>query len=481
MTEKKASEKKRRSRRNREMKVVVGIFMVLFFSILVNYLYFVYARAPKEINNSYNSRQKNLEERVIRGKILASDGTVLAEEAMDGDKEVRYYPKHSLFAHAVGFSTHGVMGVEKLGNYSLLTSNAPVKERLEKEMAGVRNYGDDLVTSFDVHLQEVAGEALGVYRGAIVVMEVKTGKILAMVSKPDFDPNSVDELWDQVSTDEENAPLLNRVTNGLYPPGSTFKIVTLYEYVTEHPEDYEEFSFSCGGKFAYEDASVSCYHGIAHGKEGLHKAFAKSCNCAFASLGTLLDRKKLNKTAGKLLFNTELPVDFPCAQSRFSLGEDPGATELLQSAIGQGNTLITPIHLALITAAIANDGVLMQPMEIVKKTNYLGNTVEAYEPKEAGRLMRPEEAALMKQFMTEVVTSDGTGRRLDGLSYTAAGKTGSAEYGTVKGNSHAWFTGFSDVEDPDIVVTVIVEGAGSGGDYAVPMAKRIFDAYYGIR
>ncbi len=463
------------------MTVIVAFFMLVFSGIVFNYLYFVYAKAPKEINNSYNSRQKNLEERVIRGKIFASDGTVLAEQAMDGDREVRYYPKHNLFAHAVGFSTHGVMGMERLGNYALLTSNAPVKERLEKEMAGVRNYGDDLYTSFDVHLQEVAGEALGIYRGAIIVMEVKTGRVLAMVSRPDFDPNTVDEMWEEISADEENSPLLNRVTNGLYPPGSTFKIVTLLEYIKEHPEDYENFSFSCDGSFSYEGARISCYHGIKHGKIGLHRAFAKSCNCAFADIGTLLDLKSLAGTTGTLLFNRELPVDYPYAESRFILEEEPGAKELLQVSIGQGKTLITPMHLALITSAIANDGVLMRPMELDRKANYLGNTVEKYEPEAVGKLMSPEEAAVMKQFMTEVVTEDGTGRRLEGLPYTAAGKTGSAEYGTKKGNSHAWFTGFSNVEDPDIVVTVLVEGAGSGGDYAVPMAKRIFDAYYGLR
>ncbi|MCR4908607.1 MAG: penicillin-binding protein 2 [Lachnospiraceae bacterium] len=456
--------------------------MLLFSGIVINLLYFVYAKAPTEINNSYNTRQKILAERVIRGKIFAGDGeTVLAEQAMDGDKEVRYYPKHNLFAHAVGFSTHGVMGIERLGNYALLTSNAPVKERLEKEMAGVRNYGDDLYTTFDVHLQEVASEALGIYRGAIIVMEVHTGKVLAMVSKPDFDPNTVDENWEEISEDGKNSPLVNRTVNGLYPPGSTFKIVTLLEYIKEHSGDYEDYSFSCDGTFSYEEARISCYHGIKHGKIGIHKAFAKSCNCAFADIGRLLDPGKLLDTSEKLLFNRELPVDFPYKESQLSLSENPSAEELLQTSIGQGKTLITPMHLALITSAIANGGILMRPMELTKKTNYLGNLVEKYEPKAYGRLMSGEEAELMKQFMTEVVTGDGTGRRLSGLSYTAAGKTGSAEYGTKKGDSHAWFTGFSNVEDPDIVVTVIVEGAGSGGDYAVPMAKRIFDAYYDVR
>ncbi len=472
--------KVRRKKANREMNIIVTAFAVIFAAMLGFLSYYVYARAPKEITSAYNPRQKNLEQRVIRGKIFASDGEVLAEQAMDGDREVRYYPMRKLFAHAVGFSTHGVQGMERLANIALLTSNAPVKERLDKEMSGVRNYGDYVYTTFDPALQKTAYDALGVYKGAILVMEVKTGRILAMVSKPDFDPNKIEEDWERISTDEANSPLVNRAMQGLYPPGSTFKIATLLEYIRENPETYEDYAFNCRGSFSYEDAKILCYHGNVHGKVGIHRSFEKSCNSSFANIGTLLDLKRFNRTAKELLFNKELPVDYSHVDSRYDLDEEPTAEELLQTSIGQGTTLITPVHLMMITAAIANKGVLMTPYEITKITNYLGDTVTEYSPKRYGSLMSEDEAAIMKEFMRGVVDNGGTGRALAGLSYTAAGKTGSAEYGTKKGNSHAWFTGFSNVDDPDIVVTVIVEGAGSGGEYAVPVAKRIFDTYYGL-
>ena len=109
-----------------------------------------------------------------------------------------------------------------------------------------------------------------------------------------------------------------------------------------------------------------------------------------------------------------------------------------------------------------------------------GNKIKSYEPSEYTKMMTAEQAAIMSGLMADVV-EEGTASRLKGLSYTAAGKTGSAEYGTVKGDSHAWFTGFAPVEDPQICVTIIIEGAGAGGDYAVPIAKRIFDAYFGIQ
>ncbi len=138
---------------------------------------------------------------------------------------------------------------------------------------------------------------------------------------------------------------------------------------------------------------------------------------------------------------------------------------------------MTPVHLNMITNAIANDGVLMKPYVIDFVENSMGSVVKQFSPSSEKRLISSEEAAALKGLMRGVV-EEGTASRLKGLSYTAAGKTGSAEYNTVKGDSHAWFTGFAPVDDPKISVTIIIEGAGSGGDFAVPIAKRIFDAYF---
>lgn len=464
---------------DREIHVIMYLFTAVFLMITVFFSVYVYFNAPKTINSSYNMRQANLEKRVIRGTIYSSDGEILAEQAMNSDdEEVRYYPFKELYAHAVGFSTHGKSGVEYTANIELLTSNAPVDERLKREMNGERNYGDNVYTTFDPVLQKTAFDALGVYKGAIVVMDVKTGKILAMVSKPDFDPNTVSENWAEVSADTDNSPLLNRAVQGLYPPGSTFKIVTLLEYIKENPENYSDYSFNCKGSFDYGDIRINCYHSSVHGKIDLQEAFEKSCNSAFSDIGTRLDPDRFHNTAEKLLFNKELPFDMAYKKGSFVLDGDSPDSEIVQSAIGQGNTLITPAHLCLITCAIANNGVLMKPYEIDRIENYKGTVIKQFEPEEYKKLMTGEEADIIKEYMVDVV-ENGTGRKLKDLPYKVAGKTGSAEFGKVKGNSHSWFTGFSDPEDPDIAVTIIMEGAGSGSDYAVPMAKRIFDAYYG--
>ncbi len=164
-------------------------------------------------------------------------------------------------------------------------------------------------------------------------------------------------------------------------------------------------------------------------------------------------------------------------RSSFKLTGSSDTEDRMLSAIGQGEVLVTPMHMTLITQAIANGGRMMKPYEITKQTNYQGRVIKQYEPEEYMKVMEENEAAILKEYMTEVVKS-GTGRKLNEAFYTCAGKTGSAEFGIEKGKSHAWFTGFSNVENPDIVVTVILEGAGNGSEYAVPAAKWIFDAYH---
>lgn len=469
---------KKRNRKNHELKITVYIFLGLFLALVVHFAVFVQFKAPKQINNSYNMRQKNLEKQVIRGNIYSNKGEVLARQALDGEgNEVRFYPYANLFAHAVGFSTYGNYGLEKTANIELLTSNAPVKERVSKEMSGIRNTGDNIYTTYDKDLQLAAYQALGSYKGAAVVLEAKTGKILAMVSKPDYDPNTVAENWESISNDTDNSSLINRAVQGLYPPGSTFKTVTVLEYLREHPADYGSYRYSCSGRITEGDTSIECFHGNVHGTVDLIKSFVKSCNCSFANIGLTADIPTFSDTADKLLFNRVLPLDMDYKRSSFKLTGASNTEDRMLSAIGQGEVLVTPMHMTLITQAIANGGRMMKPYEITKQTNYQGRVIKQYGPEEYMKVMEENEAAILKEYMTEVV-KNGTGKKLNEAFYTCAGKTGSAEFGTEKGKSHAWFTGFSNVEDPDIVVTVILEGAGNGSEYAVPAAKWIFDAYH---
>lgn len=284
-------------------------------------------------------------------------------------------------------------------------------------------------------------------------------------------------MWDDLIADEDSSILLNRVTQGLYPPGSTFKIMTALEYIRENPDSFQNYSYNCSGALTRGEDRIQCYHGTVHGGVNFTTSFAKSCNTSFANMGFTLNRASFGDTLEGLLFNQKLPVSFNSNMSRVDMSIDTTDSEMMQISIGQGTTSITPLLLNMITCAIANEGVLMEPYVVDRVENSAGNSVKSYAPVSYGQLMEPEEAQILGTLMKDVV-EEGTASRLKGLSYTAAGKTGSAEYGTVKGDSHAWFTGYAPAEDPEICVTIIIEGAGAGGDYAVPIAKRIFDAYF---
>ena len=459
--------------------MISTFFSLLFIGMIVYLCYFVATNEQEMINNSYNSRQEILLTKNYRGQILSNNGTILAKtEISSNGSEKRVYPYENLFSHIVGYSSNGRMGVEALTNYYLINSDISITEKVANATAGKKNPGNNVFTTLDVKLQETASKALSTYKGAIIVTEVSTGKILALVSKPDFDPNDIETMWDSLINDTESTVLLNRVTQGLYPPGSTFKIITALEYIRENPTTWRDYVFQCNGYYKNGSNRINCYHGSVHNKVSFVKSFAKSCNSSFANMGMTLDLDSFEKTLNDLMFGQELPFDLAHARSSTAIGQDDiDNAQIIQTSIGQGKTLITPLHLNMITSAIANDGTVMKPYVVDRIVSSDGKLLKTYHSSAYKTLMSREESSYLQELMIEVVES-GTASRLKSYGYTAGGKTGSAEYNSNKSDSHAWFTGFAPAEDPEIVFTIIIEGAGSGGDYAVPMIRRILDTYF---
>lgn len=467
-----------RKKRNRQIMIVTYLFVAVFLGMMGYTCHYAVTHQQELINNSYNGRQELLSAQNTRGTIYSRDRVILAKTQTDenGD-ETRVYPYANTFAHAVGYASNGKCGIEAMSNYYLINSNAKLADKVSSDISGEKYPGDNVITTLDVELQQIAYQSLGVYKGAVIVSKPNTGEILALVSKPDFDPNEIEILWPELMADSNSTVLLNRATQGLYPPGSTFKIVTALEYIRENPDIYSQYRYQCNGSITHGEDRINCYHGSVHGSVDFGKSFAKSCNSSFANMGLSFDRASFAKTLKELLFNEELPVSFSYNQSRLLISEDTTDSDMMQAAIGQGNTQITPLHMNMITSTVANGGVLMKPYLVSRVENAEGTPVKQFSSSTGGRLMSEEEAAALTVLMQEVV-KNGTATKLSGLSYTAAGKTGSAEYSSVKTNSHAWFTGFAPAENPEVCVTIIIEGAGSGGDYAVPIAKRIFDEYF---
>lgn len=463
---------------NRNIMKLVYLIMAMFLALILYMGYFLFVQRENVINNSYNARLDSFSDRIIRGSILAADGTVLAQIQLGADgTETRVYPYGSLYDHVVGYSSVGKTGIESMANFYLLTSHVNLAEQTINQLAGEKNLGDDVYTTLDPELQQAAWDALGDRRGAVIAMEPDTGKILAMVSKPGFDPNTVAQDWEALtSEDNRQGQLLNRASQGLYPPGSTFKIVTALEYIREHPQDYKNFHFDCDGTYENGEYQIRCYHGTAHGSQDFVQAFANSCNGAFASLGLEMDLAGFASTAEGMLFNSSLPLSgLPYSQSSFTMKPGADTWEILQTSMGQGATQITPIHNAMITAAVANGGTLMKPYLLDRVVSAGGQEIRKFLPEAYGSLMTAQEASDLTELMEAVVTY-GTGSAVRTDAYTVAAKTGSAEFETGK-ETHAWFTGFAPVEAPRLVVTVIVEEAGSGGREAAPIARQLFDLY----
>ena len=299
-----------------------------------------------------------------------------------------------------------------------------------------------------------------------------------MVSKPDYNPNTVEKYWDSLIDDsKEDSALVNRATQGLYPPGSTFKLLTTLEYIRENPKKYKSYVYDCSGSDSFEGNVINCYGHEHHGRVNLGQSLAKSCNGSFAAIGTKLDKKSYRNLCEKFLFNKELPVKFEYNKSKFELNAKSDTGEVVQTAIGQGKTMITPLQNAMITATIANKGEMMVPYVIDHTENTAEQVVKSYAPVSAGKIINQKTAKIMGDFMKSVV-SEGTASSLSDLSYKAAGKTGSAEFDS-QGASHAWFVGYAPAKNPKIVVSIVVEGAGTGSQYAVPIAKKLFQEYIG--
>ena len=222
---------------------------------------------------------------------------------------------------------------------------------------------------------------------------------------------------------------------------------------------------------------VNCYKNHVHGQLNLQNAFAKSCNSCFAYIGTILNTGEYRKVCDSLYFNKKLPTKMVHNKSSFVLNGDSNKEEIMHTAMGQGKTQITPLHAAMIVSTIANKGVMMEPYVVEKLVSNNGVVVRKTKETSAGTLMTEDETKELTQYMTEV-TRTGTAKSLGTLSYPTAGKTGSAEYDATK-NSHAWFLGFAPADNPKVAVSVIVEGAGTGSEYAVPIAKKVFQCCLG--
>lgn len=469
----KKNKKKRKA--NRQILQITYIFVGLFLALTGYIIHFVATDSKEVITDSHNRRLHELEKSVVRGKIISSDGEVLAQTLHENGKEIRDYPYGRMFAHVVGYNDKGKSGLEAKSNFDLLTSNANIFSQITSNLKGEKSLGDNVYTTLDTKVQEAAYDALQGKKGAVVAMDPVTGKVYAMVSKPDFRPGLVEENWEELNTSESSL-LLNRATQGLYPPGSTFKVVTALEYMRENENSYKNFRYNCTGSTQVGSLRIHCYGGVSHGTVDLEEAVEKSCNTAFVQISQTLDKKKFSNLAKDLLFDSRAPIQLLANKSRFSFDEDSGNNELAHTAIGQGKTLITPLQNAMLMCTVANDGVMMKPYLVEQVKNVDGGVIKKTKAEKVTTPLNSGECTKLKKMLRRVITH-GTGTRAYSSDYMVYGKTGSAEYNSKK-DSHAWFIGCAEKNGRKIVVSVLVEDGDSGGRVAAPIADDVFEAFF---
>lgn len=459
----------------RDKKIIytlAGIF-ILVFMLLIGYLvYLTVIERDKLSIHPRNHRLDKLESEVVRGNIYDSNLTVLATNDKKGN---RYYPYNEMYAHVVGYSEMGKTGVEALGNSELLYPNYSLFSIAKMALFNQKFEGRDLVLTLDHRYQEGIYKAMRGKKGGAIVIEASTGKIKAMYSNPSFDPNKIKQDLNALNQDEGESPLVNRATQGLYPPGSIFKIITTLAYMQQNkPLD---FTYHCTGKVTGKDYSIQCYNGRAHGEVDLNKAFAKSCNGYFVELSKTLPQNALQKAAESVGFNKPLIANFGCATSSFSLNKKDTAFEKAATAIGQGRTLTTPIHMAMLAASICNDGVSMKPYVIDYASKKNGQVKEHNLPQMIGPLMTQEEAHKLQSLM-ELVLDTGTAVSLPEKGLIVGGKTGTAQNETDE--DHSWFMGYAkdptDETKPGIAFAIVIEGGGKGAQ-SLAVANEILEVY----
>ena len=445
------------------------LLLLMFAAMIAYFCYSVYFYGGRWVSNAHNPRIASGKQSVIMGSVTDRDGTVLAytdevgERRYNGSRQTRMAVSQVVGDNGGKVST----GVDTFHAQYLLGFKASVLERLADAFAGRPQQGDDVQLTISERLSRYISEVFPQgKRGAVVVLNYKTGEVLAMVSMPQFDPTDMDAAL----ADESAGALINRATQGLYPPGSTFKIVTLASALENLP-DLDDFSLDCTGYYAVGNYSVT--EKEAHGPQTLSQAFANSCNTTFAALSQDLGYEMLGETAQQMgfnynflfedliVYNSSYPID--------NLSED----DLAWSSIGQGRVLATPMHMALIAAGIANDGMMPEPRLLKSITTPQGGSRALPQADAPMQIVTADVAARLEKEMIRVVKS-GTGTRaaLDN-GYVVAGKTGSAEASNDKSiESHAWFVGYITNDNAPYAISVLVENSGSGGGVAAPLARK---------
>lgn len=437
--------------------------------------YSVLVQGNRWFSSSANKYLREMKSEAIPGNILDRNGVVLASTDKDGKRT--YNADESVrraVVHIVGDRKNNVgYGAESFMSNYLYGFNVSFFQRLAHALRGEKVRGNNITLSIDSNLSRyIASVFPKDKKGAAVVMNYRTGEVVSLQSFPDFDP---DQVTEKLKSDPAR-PFWNNATRWLSAPGSTFKTVTLAAAL-RNIKEVQTREFVCEGELIFTDSVMHDAAKAKHGSLSLQKAFSVSCNITFANLALEMGDEALKKTArGFGVGDYFLFQDFVVENSVYP---DARRTEkeIAWTGVGQSALQITPLHMCMIASSVANDGVMMEPRLLLKAVTPNNELKAKFAPKIYQTPLNKEEAALIKSYMKNVVTS-GTGRRAAVSGKRVCGKTGTAEVDGQK-QPNAWFIGFLDEPQYPYAICIVVMDAGGGGSVAAPLAGKIFSAMTG--
>ncbi|MBQ3023470.1 MAG: peptidoglycan glycosyltransferase [Clostridia bacterium] len=457
--------------------ITVMVTVLALFLVLVGYLtYFTVFRAPEIIKSNHNPRIWEREKKILRGTIYDRAGVVLAESKKDGDNQERVYPYGSIYAHTIGYNNrnYGKTNIESQFNDYLMKTPSVI-DVLRKDTAEDEGEEDPLTKganlslTLDHSMTQLAAQLMGNDHGSVVALNPVTGEVYCLYSSPTFDPNEakLTENWDEL-TERSDSPFFPRATQGLYAPGSTFKVVTAAAGIDE---GHENFTFNDKGKTTVGGKPFRNAGGKAYGQIDMSDAIRVSSNVFFTQLSQVIGKDALREKAKDFCVMKKVPFDIP-TNAADGVFDDIDNAELGSVAIGQGKLRVSPFNMALVASAIANDGVIMRPYMVEEAFFEDGESVYNATPEALSRATSSRAAAMIKEYMVGCVRGGtGTAAKVPGID--VAGKTGTAE-NERKGKTHAWFIGFAPADNPQLAICVMKEYSGhGGGSVCAPIAAKL--------